>query len=108
MAKSKKLRPIPPGEILLAEFLEPLSLSQNKLAIALGVSPPRVNALVRGKYRITPELALRLGRFFRTGPELWMNMQKDFDLEVAQDELSEEIERTVRPISNELLDGAPA
>ena len=108
MAKSKKLRPIPPGEILLTEFLEPLGLSQNKLAIALRVSPPRINALVRGKYRITPEFALRLGRFFRTGPELWMNMQKDYDLEVAKDELAEEIERTVRPISDELLDRIPA
>jgi antitoxin HigA-1 len=89
--------PIHPGDILLEEFMEPLGLSQNKLAEALDVDPGRINRIVTGKSRITADTALRLARYFGTTPQLWMNLQAKYDLEVAQDEKSEEIERTVHP-----------
>lgn len=87
--------PIHPGEILLEEFMEPLGLSQNKLAEALGVDPGRINRIVTGKSRITADTALRLARYFGTSPQLWMNLQSKYDLEVAQEKKAEEIEKTV-------------
>ena len=87
--------PIHPGEILLEEFMEPLGLSQNKLAEALDVDPGRINRIVTGKSRITADTALRLARYFETTPQLWMNLQAKYDLEVAQDEKAEEIEKKV-------------
>jgi len=88
--------PIHPGAILLEEFMEPLGLSQNKLAQALDVDPGRINRIVTGKSRITADTALRLARYFGTTPQLWMNLQAKYDLEVAQDQKSEEIEKKVR------------
>jgi len=88
--------PIHPGEILLEEFMEPLGLSQNKLAEALDVDPGRINRIVTGKSRITADTALRLARYFGTTPQVWMNLQTKYDLEVAQDKNAGEIERRVR------------
>jgi addiction module HigA family antidote len=88
--------PIHPGEVLLEEFMEPLSLSQNKLAEALGVDPGRINRIVTGKCRITADTALRLAKYFGTTPQLWMNLQSHYDLEVAHDKSAKEIDETVK------------
>ena len=93
---AKKLTPVHPGEVLLEEFLKPLELSQNKLALAVGVSPRRINEIVLGKRRITAETALRLARYFDTTPQFWLGLQSDYDLDVASDELGGRLDREVR------------
>jgi len=99
----KKLDPVKPGEILLRQFLVPLSISQNRLARELNVAPARVSHIIKGKTRITPDMALRLGRYFKTGPELWLNLQNRHDLKVAEREFGEELKRKIEPISDEEL-----
>ena len=95
--KTKKLPPVHPGEILLHDFMEPLGLSQTALAKALGVTPIRINHIVRGQRSITADTALRLSRYFGTRPAWWLDLQSHYDLEVAADEVEKEIARTVRP-----------
>jgi len=98
MAKSQKLlSPIHPGEILRAEFMEPLQLSMNRLALDLRVPVTRIAEIVHERRGITPETALRLARYFNTSPGFWLNLQMAYDLEIAQDKLSHTIEREVRP-----------
>ena len=93
---AKKLDPIHPGEILLKEFMEPMGISQNRLGMDLGVPVPRINAIVRERRSITPDTALRLGRYFQTGPEVWLNLQQEFDLRVLRRQIAEELE-TIKP-----------
>jgi len=95
---TRKLKPITPGEVLLMEFLEPLAISQSKLARDLNVPVRRVNDIVRGKRTITPDTALRLGVYFNMTPEFWMNLQSHYDLKVAKQSLLPKIERSVRPV----------
>jgi antitoxin HigA-1 len=98
MAKSQKLLPpIHPGEILRADFMEPLGLSMNRLALDLRVPVTRIAEIVHERRGITPDTALRLARYFNTSPGFWLNLQSGYDLEVAQDKLSRVIEREVRP-----------
>jgi addiction module HigA family antidote len=92
----KKLAPVHPGEVLLEEFLKPLGLSQNRLALSIGVPPRRVNEIVLGKRRVTAETALRLARYFDTTPQFWLGLQADFDLDVAADELGERLDHEIR------------
>jgi len=92
----KKLPPVHPGEVLFEEFLKPYGLSQNRLALNIGVHPRRINEIVLGKRRITAETALRLARYFGTTPQFWLGLQADYDLEVAADELGERLEREVQ------------
>jgi len=92
----KKLAPIHPGEVLLEEFLKPMDLSQNRLALNIGVHPRRINEIVLGKRRVTAETALRLARYFGTSPQFWLGLQADYDLDVASDELGERLDREVR------------
>lgn len=92
----EKLNPVHPGEILLEEFLRPMGLSQNRLALSIGVHPRRINEIVLGKRRITADTALRLSRFFGTSPQFWMGLQSDYDLDVAADDLGDRLEREVR------------
>ena len=94
----KKLKPITPGEILLKEFMEPLGLSQNRLAKDIGVPVPRINQIVNGRRAITPDTALRLARYFGTGPEVWLNLQQRYDLKLARHKLDAKIAKTVRPL----------
>jgi addiction module HigA family antidote len=96
MAKSDHLLPVHPGEVLLEDFLKPMGLSQNRLALSIGVHPRRINEIVLGKRGITADTALRLAKFFGTSPELWLGLQKDYELDMAMDELGERIEREVR------------
>jgi addiction module HigA family antidote len=91
-----KLAPVHPGEVLFEEFLKPFGLSQNRLALNIGVPPRRINEIVLGKRRVTAETALRLARFFDTTPQFWLGLQADYDLDVAADELGERLDREVR------------
>ncbi len=75
------LEPIHPGEILLTEYLEPLGLSQNRLARELGVPPRRINEIVHGQRAITADTAIRLGLFFGTSPQFWLNLQSRYELD---------------------------
>src|SRR5580692_1820604 len=100
MAESSKRRcPIHPGEILRADFMEPLGLSMNRLALDLRVPVTRIAEIVHQRRGITPDTALRLARYFNTSAGFWMNLQTAYDLEVAEDKLSRTIEREVRPAS---------
>lgn len=100
MPKAQKLlAPIHPGEILRAEFMEPLRLSMNRLALDLRVPVTRIAEIVHERRGITPDTALRLARYFNTSATFWMNLQVAYDLEVAEDESLRVIEREVRPAS---------
>jgi addiction module HigA family antidote len=77
---AKRLDPIPPGEILFEEFMRPHGISQNRLARDIDVNPARVNDIVHGRSSITAAIALRLAKYFGTTPELWLNLQADYDL----------------------------
>ncbi len=90
------LEPIPPGEILLEEFMKPLGISINRLARDLDVPPNRISAIVNGKRAITADTALRLGTYFGVSPEIWLNLQADYDLRVARRARGAEIARRVR------------
>ena len=92
-----KLAPIHPGEVLLEEFIRPMGLSQNRLAIDIGVDTRRINEIVLGKRAITADTALRLSRFFGNSPQFWMGLQSQYDLDVAQDQLGKRLDREVRP-----------
>jgi addiction module HigA family antidote len=96
MAKSDRLAPVHPGEVLLEDFLKPMELSQNRLALSIGVHPRRINEIVLGKRGVSADTALRLAKFFGTSAELWLGLQKDYELDVAMDELGDRIEREVR------------
>src|SRR3989475_5146360 len=93
----KKLKPVHPGEVLREEYLTPLKLSMNKLALDLHVPVTRIAEIVHERRGITPDTALRLGRYFNTSARFWLNAQSAYELEVAQDELRRTIERDVRP-----------
>src|SRR5438128_1710943 len=84
--KTKTMPPIHPGETLREDFLKPLGLTANRLAIELQVPVTRVNDIVRGRRAITADTALRLARYFGTTPQFWMNLQANYDLELAQDQ----------------------
>jgi antitoxin HigA-1 len=92
----KKLAPVHPGEVLLEEFLKPMALSQNRLALSIGVHPRRINEIVLRKRRVTAETALRLARYFGTSPQFWLGLQADYDLDVASDELGGRLDQEVR------------
>lgn len=97
MNRSAKLPPIHPGEILVEEFLKPLGMSMNKLAVNLHIPANRITQIVEGRRSITGETALRLARYFGTSAEFWLGMQRDYDLEVARDQFDAEVKRQVRP-----------
>ena len=94
--KAAKLTSIHPGEILFAEFLEPLGLSQYRLAHDISVPPRRINEIVHGTRAITADTALRLSRYFSTSDRFWLNLQARFDLETQRDALGARLEREVR------------
>ncbi len=91
------MRPVHPGEILREEYLVPLGLSANALARDLHVSPPRINDIVLQRRGVSADTAMRLARYFNTTAVFWMALQSDYDLRVAEAELSERITREVRP-----------
>lgn len=91
-----KMSPLHPGEILKEEFLEPMGLSQNRLALAIKVPPRRINEIVLGKRRITADTALRLARYFNMSPQFWLGLQMDYDLDVAEDKISGKIDSEIQ------------
>jgi len=97
MPKKPVTSPIHPGEILLEEFMRPAGISINGLALALRVPATRVSAIVNETRGITADTALRLGRYFSTSSEFWMNLQRDYDLRTAANTLRKQIERDVHP-----------
>lgn len=94
MPTHKKIFAIHPGEILRTEFMEPLSISAYRLARELHVSAPRVNDIVRGKRAISADTAIRLGKFFGTSAQMWLNLQNDYDLRMA----ASNVHREVKPL----------
>jgi antitoxin HigA-1 len=95
-----KLMPVHPGEILLEEFLKPMNLSQNQIALALRVPARRINEIVHGKRRVTADTALRLGRYFNMSPRFWLGLQMDYDLDVANDEVGDRLNQEVAVLVN--------
>jgi len=93
---TKKLSPIHPGEILLEDFMRPLELSSTALASAVGVTPARINEIVRGRRGISADTALRLARYFGTDAQSWMNLQQRYDLECAKDALGKTLSKISR------------
>ena len=96
----KKLAPVHPGEVLLEEYLKPMGLSQNHLALKIGVPDRRINEIALDKRRITADTALRLSRYFDNTARFWLRLQTDYDLDVAEDELGERIGREVTAYTN--------
>jgi antitoxin HigA-1 len=95
---AKRLKPVHPGEILREEFMVPLHLSMNKVAMDLRVPVTRIADIVNEHRRITADTALRFARYFKNSPTFWMNLQTRFDLEVAEDEIAAKVERDVQPL----------
>lgn len=94
--KHKRLEPIHPGEILLEDFMKPLGISINRLARDVVVPPGRISAIVNGKRAITADTALRLGKYFGISPGVWMGLQAEHDLRMAQREIGAEVEKRVQ------------
>ena len=92
MSLPATMPPIHPGEVLMEEYLEPLGVTQHRLAVAIGVPPRRINEIVHGKRRITADTALRMARYFGTSERFWMNLQGRYDLEVERDRLADTLE----------------
>ncbi len=95
-----KLPNVHPGDVLLKEFLEPMGISQNRLAREISVPPRRVNEIVLGKRAVTSDTALRFARYFGTSERFWLGLQVDFDLEEARRSLSDRLDREVKPLAS--------
>ena len=93
---TKLLDPIPPGEILFEEFMQPLGISMNALARDIDVPPNRISDIVNAKRAITADTALRLGKYFNVSPELWLGLQSDYDIRVAKRTVWRDIEPRIR------------
>jgi antitoxin HigA-1 len=95
---AKDFPPLHPGEVLLEEFLRPLGISQNKLALNMHVAPQKINEIVRGRRSITADTALRLSIALRTSPDFWLGLQNDYDLESTLDALGDRLQKEVSPV----------
>jgi antitoxin HigA-1 len=95
MMATSKLAPVHPGEVLIEEFLEPMQLSQYRLAKDISVPPRRINEIVHGKRAVTADTALRLGRYFDTTPRFWLNLQAQYDLDTEADRLGDRLDHEV-------------
>lgn len=95
MSSQEKIHPVHPGEILLADVLEPLGLSRKRFASLLGVPPGRINAIVRGQRPISADTAVRIGKCLGTSPAFWLSLQAEYDLQIAKDALAHRIDREV-------------
>ena len=91
------IEPIHPGEILMEDFIEGFGITQNKLAVSIGVPPRRINEIVHGKRRITADTALRLGRVYSMSAQFWINLQVRYDLEVEMDALGDALD-SIQPL----------
>jgi len=100
MSTKKLLDPITPGEILREDFMEPLSISINKLARDLSVPPNRISEIVNGKRAITADTALRLQRYFGVEAQFWLNLQSEYDLRIIRRKIWDDIQRRIIPVQN--------
>ena len=89
---TKKLKPIHPGEVLMEDFIQGFGITQNKLAVSIGVPPRRINEIVHGKRSITADTALRLSRYFGTSAQFWLNLQDNYDLDIEQDAIQQQLD----------------
>lgn len=96
---TRTILPIHPGELLLEEFLEPMGISQYRLAQDIGVDARRINEIVHGKRAITADTALRLGKYFGTSARFWLNLQTHYDLDVQEMELGDRLDREVKALT---------
>jgi len=96
---NKKMPPLHPGEILYKEFLTPMGLSQNRLALDIRVPARRINEIVQGKRRITADTALRLAKYFNMSAKFWLGLQTDYDLDVAEDKLADRLDKEIQVYS---------
>jgi len=96
----KTLKPIHPGEVLSEEFLKPMNLSQNRLALNLGVPARRINEIVLGKRSISADTALRLAKYFGNSAEFWLGIQAQYDLDITTQALGERLDREVKTYAN--------
>ena len=96
---AKKLAPIHPGEVLMEEFLNPMGISQYRLAKEINVSPRRINEIAHGTRAITADTALRLSRYFGTSERFWLNLQTRYDLEMEKDRLGDALDREVHALA---------
>ena len=92
-----RIDPIHPGEVLMEDFIKGFGVTQHRVAVAIGVPPRRINEIVHGSRGVSADTALRLGRYFGTSAQFWLNLQSQYDLDVAQDGLAEQIE-AITPI----------
>lgn len=99
MSNETLLAPIHPGEILLEEFLEPMAISQYRLAKDIGVPPRRINEIVQGKRAISVDTALRLSRYFGLSERFWLNLQTRYDVEIEKDKLKDRLEQEVKVLN---------
>ncbi len=97
LTTTEKLPPVHPGEVLMEDFIKGFGITQNKLALAIGVPPRRINEIVHGTRRITADTALRLGRYFAIDSQFWLNLQSRYDLEVELDALGEKL-NAIQPL----------
>ncbi|MEO2097451.1 MAG: HigA family addiction module antitoxin [Brachybacterium sp.] len=95
MTTTEKIAPIHPGEVLMEDFIEGFGITQNKLAVSIGVPPRRINEIVHGKRGITADTALRLGKLFGTTAQFWLILQTLYDLDLAEDRAAEQIDAIV-------------
>ena len=93
--KTKKMAPIHPGEILIEEFLNPMAISQYRLAKDISVAPRRINEIVHGLRAVSADTALRLGRYFGISPQFWLNLQSHYDLAMAEDRIGDRLAEEV-------------
>ena len=91
MTTTDKIPPIHPGEVLMEDFIKGFEITQNKLAVAIGVPPRRINEIVHGKRGITADTALRLERYFGVSAQFWLNLQTRYELDLAEDRVAEQI-----------------
>jgi addiction module HigA family antidote len=96
----KRLHPVHPGEVLSEEFLKPMNLSQNRLALNIGVPARRINEIVLGKRSISADTALRLARYFGTSAEFWLGLQAQYDLDITAEALGDRLEKEVKTYAN--------
>lgn len=97
MTRANKLPPISPGQILLGQFMQPMGISQSRMARDIDVPVTRLNSIINGKRAITVDTALRLGTYFNVDPRWWLNMQMQYELEIAEDNGWPEAKKRIRP-----------
>ncbi|MCK5755476.1 MAG: HigA family addiction module antidote protein [Mycobacterium sp.] len=95
LTTTDKIAPIHPGEVLMEDFIEGFGITQNRLAVSIGVPPRRINEIVHGKRAITADTALRLGKYFGTSAQFWLNLQSHYDLDLAEDRAAEQIDAII-------------